>query len=77
MAGKSDPVRKYFLVSVVERWDPYEEARYPPGAEVGLEPSDLRILRRIVRSKSSAVFAHAPYSSIGVALSQICPLANP
>ena len=59
MAGKSDPVRKYFLVSVVERWDPYEEARYPPGAEVGLEPSDLRILRRIVRSKSSAVFAHA------------------
>ncbi len=59
MAGKSDPVRKCFLVSVVERWDPYEEAPYPPGAEVGLEPSDLRILRRIVRSKSSAVFAHA------------------
>ena len=77
MAEKSDPVRKCFLVSVVERWDPYEEAPYRRVPEVGLEPSDLRILRRIVRSKSSAVFAHAPYSSIGVALSQIRPLASP
>ena len=76
MAGKSDPVRKYFLVSVVERWDPYEEAPYPPGAEVGRELRTSAFYG-VSSARKVVLSLPTPYSSIGVTLSQICPLASP